>query len=253
MVVEYKDRDLYINIKLKSGKCEESFAIASLFASLIQIIENYKCRTLEGFKNMINKEWFLNDTELGKCLQIQKALLINNNSYSSEKFKPVFLLFLNCVYQLLKLDLGLGFEFTEDYLFYLYDYSLSGLSIQFTFYNLKDWLKYEKLLLEENRDKVKNIKEGIKDLMNYWKKDFCDDNIFKKDNNTEVNTNASKKIKENLKKDPVFWNKLYNRFYSMKELSLDEKKSNKYVEYEGFMFSKTSFKDENICNEPYND
>lgn len=156
-----------------------------MLTSLVQLILYKSNRTIIGFQNLIQKEWFLADHAFGKCLHLVNTPAINQNALTlsssaataivaantflpinpmgilpstpndqqatssneySNEFTPIFLLFLDCVYQLLNQN-PTEFEFNEQYLISLYDYSLSSISITFTFNGVHDWLRF----LNENK------------------------------------------------------------------------------------------------------
>ncbi|XP_058863502.1 myotubularin-related protein 11 isoform X1 [Acipenser ruthenus] len=81
-------------------------------SSLVQIMSDPHCRTLPGFQNLVQKEW----VSAGF-----RFLHRNNYTRDSDKEEsPVFLLFLDCVWQLLQ-QFPSRFEITEVFLLTLHD------------------------------------------------------------------------------------------------------------------------------------
>ncbi|XP_041094963.1 myotubularin-related protein 11 isoform X2 [Polyodon spathula] len=81
-------------------------------SSLVQIMSDPHCRTLPGFQNLIQKEWVSAGFRF-----------LHRNNYTREWDKeesPVFLLFLDCVWQLLQ-QFPCQFEITEVFLLTLHD------------------------------------------------------------------------------------------------------------------------------------
>ncbi|CAF1037328.1 unnamed protein product [Adineta ricciae] len=86
-----------------------------LISSLIQILLRPKCRTIKGFCELIVREWLIR----GHKFRERFGQVLYEASGSSAQESPVFLLFLDCVYQLLRQN-PLQFEFTEYFLLELY-------------------------------------------------------------------------------------------------------------------------------------
>ncbi|XP_067840947.1 myotubularin-related protein 12 isoform X2 [Heptranchias perlo] len=85
--------------------------LCCLIASLVQVIIDPHFRTISGFQSLIQKEWLMGcHCFLDRC----------NHLRSNDKEAPVFLLFLECVWQLLK-QYPPAFEFTETYVTILSD------------------------------------------------------------------------------------------------------------------------------------
>ena len=113
--------------------------------SLVQILLNPECRTLEGFQNLIEREWLLAGHPFSK-----RCFKTAYGTSQSKQEGPVFLLFLDCVrqvsiyfckayfqslnanefykkYKILKLleQFPISFEFNEELLIILYDNSVA--------------------------------------------------------------------------------------------------------------------------------
>ncbi|XP_072428697.1 myotubularin-related protein 12 isoform X4 [Chiloscyllium punctatum] len=85
--------------------------LCCLIASLVQVIIDPHFRTISGFQSLIQKEWVM-----GCYCFLDRCNLLRNN----DKEVPVFLLFLECMWQLLQQHPP-AFEFTETYLTILSD------------------------------------------------------------------------------------------------------------------------------------
>ncbi|XP_074836654.1 myotubularin-related protein 11 [Carettochelys insculpta] len=85
-----------------------------LLASLVQILSDSHARTQSGFQSLLQKEWVV----AGHPFQQRLNLFRDSDREES----PVFLLFLDCTWQLLQ-QFPASFEFTETYLVALHDSS----------------------------------------------------------------------------------------------------------------------------------
>lgn len=83
-----------------------------LLSSLVQLTLDPHARTLSGFQSLVQKEW----VSAGHPFMLR----INHFKRSDKEESPVFLLFLDCVWQFLQQSLT-SFEFTESYLMALHD------------------------------------------------------------------------------------------------------------------------------------
>ncbi|XP_062898868.1 myotubularin-related protein 12 isoform X1 [Mobula hypostoma] len=85
--------------------------LCCVIASLVQVIMDPHFRTITGFQSLIQKEWLMGcHCFLDRC----------NHLRGNDKEAPVFLLFLECIWQLLQ-QYPPAFEFTETYLTILSD------------------------------------------------------------------------------------------------------------------------------------
>ncbi|CAH2273729.1 Hypothetical predicted protein [Pelobates cultripes] len=90
---------------------EEGRDLSCLVASLIQLMLDPYFRTIVGFQSLIQKEWVMSGYPfLDRCNHLKK----------SDKECPLFVLFLDCVWQLLQ-QYPAAFQFTETYLTVLHD------------------------------------------------------------------------------------------------------------------------------------
>ncbi|CAF0810401.1 unnamed protein product [Adineta ricciae] len=86
-----------------------------LMASLIQIFLRPHCRTIKGFCELIVREWIVR----GHPFRERFGQVLSDVYGSPAQEAPVFLLFLDCVYQLINQN-PFAFEFTEYLLLELY-------------------------------------------------------------------------------------------------------------------------------------
>ncbi|KAM4868565.1 myotubularin-related protein 12 isoform X3 [Urocitellus parryii] len=91
---------------------ENASDFCCLLSSLVQVMMDPHCRTKIGFQSLIQKEWVMG----GHCFLDR----CNHLRQSDKEEVPVFLLFLDCVWQLVHQH-SPAFEFTETYLTVLSD------------------------------------------------------------------------------------------------------------------------------------
>uniref|UniRef100_A0A8D2B8W2 Myotubularin-related protein 12 n=1 Tax=Sciurus vulgaris TaxID=55149 RepID=A0A8D2B8W2_SCIVU len=91
---------------------ENASDLCCLLSSLVQVMMDPHCRTKTGFQSLIQKEWVMG----GHCFLDR----CNHLRQSDKEEVPVFLLFLDCVWQLVHQH-SPAFEFTETYLTVLSD------------------------------------------------------------------------------------------------------------------------------------
>uniref|UniRef100_A0A4W4F5N2 Myotubularin-related protein 9 n=1 Tax=Electrophorus electricus TaxID=8005 RepID=A0A4W4F5N2_ELEEL len=88
--------------------------------SLAQIILEPACRTVRGFQALVEREWL----QAGHPFQQRCA----QSAYSNEKLRseaPVFLLFLDCVWQILR-QFPCSFQFNEHFLVMLFEHTYAS-------------------------------------------------------------------------------------------------------------------------------
>ncbi|NXA09414.1 MTMR9 protein, partial [Sapayoa aenigma] len=88
--------------------------------SLAQIILDPRCRTIQGFESLVVREWL----QAGHPFQQRCA----QSAYSNSKQKweaPVFLLFLDCVWQILR-QFPCSFEFNQQFLIMLFEHAYAS-------------------------------------------------------------------------------------------------------------------------------
>nr|XP_045373049.1 myotubularin-related protein 12 [Camelus bactrianus] len=91
---------------------ENASDLCCLISSLVQVMMDPHCRTRFGFQSLVQKEWIMG----GHCFLDR----CNHLRQSDKEEVPVFLLFLDCVWQLVHQHPP-AFEFTETYLTVLSD------------------------------------------------------------------------------------------------------------------------------------
>ncbi|XP_055101664.1 myotubularin-related protein 12 isoform X5 [Symphalangus syndactylus] len=91
---------------------ENASDLCCLISSLVQLMMDPHCRTRTGFQSLIQKEWVMG----GHCFLDR----CNHLRQNDKEEVPVFLLFLDCVWQLVHQHPP-AFEFTETYLTVLSD------------------------------------------------------------------------------------------------------------------------------------
>ncbi|KAM9329377.1 myotubularin-related protein 12 [Gastrophryne carolinensis] len=106
-VIDYLE-DKRINVVLKEDTASD---LCCVIASLVQIMMDSYYRTRAGFQSLMQKEWVMG----GHCFLDRCNHLRRNDNEA-----PVFLLFLDCVWQLVQ-QYPLAFEFSETYLTVLSD------------------------------------------------------------------------------------------------------------------------------------
>ncbi|XP_069481016.1 myotubularin-related protein 10 [Ambystoma mexicanum] len=90
---------------------EEGRDLSCIVASLIQVMLDPYFRTIVGFQSLVQKEWVMAGYPfLDRCNHLKR----------SDKESPLFVLFLDCMWQLLE-QYPAAFQFTETYLTVLYD------------------------------------------------------------------------------------------------------------------------------------
>ncbi|XP_023679071.1 myotubularin-related protein 12-like isoform X2 [Paramormyrops kingsleyae] len=106
-VVEYLEKENTNILLIEDGGTDLSCVISSL----VQLMLDPHYRTLTGFQSLVQKEWVVGGHNfLERC----------NHLNNKDKESPVFLLFLECVWQLLQQH-SLAFQFSETYLTVLSD------------------------------------------------------------------------------------------------------------------------------------
>ncbi|KAF4091091.1 hypothetical protein AMELA_G00033210 [Ameiurus melas] len=91
---------------------EEDRDLSCIIASLVQLMCDPHCRSLAGFQGLVQKEWVMAGHRfLDRCNHLKK---------NDKEESPLFLLFLNCVWELME-QYPAAFEFTELYLTVLSD------------------------------------------------------------------------------------------------------------------------------------
>ena len=103
--------------------------MSCLVVSLVLILCDRHCRTINGFANLINKEWISAGYSFCSSLMSIKG--------KDSHFSPTFIMFLDCVHNII-LQYPTEFEFTDMYLTEILDKILAGESELFMFNCPKD-------------------------------------------------------------------------------------------------------------------
>ncbi|KHJ48620.1 SH2 domain protein [Trichuris suis] len=117
-----------------------------IISSLLQLCMDPFGRTIDGLDTLIRKDWFAFGHPFALTLH-----RLTQGSHREEEMVPYFLLFLDCVHQLLCQFPG-EFEFTEYYLIGLWDLALSGLTVDFSVNCLQERLKCSPKPLQSTDD-----------------------------------------------------------------------------------------------------
>ncbi|CAF0789872.1 unnamed protein product [Brachionus calyciflorus] len=120
--------------------------ISCVLTSLTKICLNPKYRTITGLENLLQKDWFLAGhlfyKRLNEIDDKKKGVLDEEKDNKKiSGISPVFLFFLDCLFQLLT-QYPSEFEFNEFYLINLWDYSLTGLSLTYSFDGMLDFFNF---------------------------------------------------------------------------------------------------------------
>lgn len=156
--------------------------ISCVLTSLVRLLFDAKCRTIAGFENLIHKEWFLAGHKFYDRLLTTLPLArqdadadqdpnddtTSSSSAAKKSIAPVFLLFLDCVFQL-TMQYPSEFEFNEYYLIHLWDYALSGMSYTFSYNGQNDWLSSLSKLTSEPANFDENLLGALFEANNeFW-------------------------------------------------------------------------------------
>lgn len=161
--LKYFQRNVFLQERRNNMDC------SCILTSLTKICLNPSYRTIAGFENLIQKDWFLtghmflkrlhptsnnpsNDDFIelvDKRRSSQDSNVSNTagntgedtSSTNKSDVAPTFLLFLDCIFQLI-IQYPSEFEFNEFYLINLWDYSLTGLSCVYSFNGMSDLFSY---------------------------------------------------------------------------------------------------------------
>lgn len=95
-------------------------------SSLAQIILDPDCRTVQGFEALIEREWLEAGHPFGKrCKHGAWPPVRPGGMFNSAEYSPVFMLFLDCVWQLTQ-RFPLSFEFDEDFLILIFEHAYAS-------------------------------------------------------------------------------------------------------------------------------
>lgn len=88
--------------------------------SLVQLILDHDCRTINGFEALVEREWLQGGHPFADRCSKSAFAITKQRSES-----PVFLLFLDCVWQIWQ-QFPCSFEFNEDFLILLFEHAYSS-------------------------------------------------------------------------------------------------------------------------------
>ena len=112
-----------------------------IITSLVKMCMYPKYRTIIGFENLIQKDWFLLGHLFNKRMQTPTKQDETSNPETDAQTTPTLLVFLDCVFQLIQ-QFPNEFEFNEIYLIHMWDYSCSSMSFTYSYDGIISWLSY---------------------------------------------------------------------------------------------------------------
>ncbi len=115
--------------------CQSGSGPSAVLSSLAQVLIDPYYRTFEGFQSLILKEWVYFGHNFMKSLNLNNKAL----NLAEQTFSPMFVLFLDCVYQLLQMN-RTEFEFTEEMLVYMAYHAFSCKYYELTHLNPLEYL-----------------------------------------------------------------------------------------------------------------
>ncbi|GAB1605003.1 myotubularin-related protein 10-A-like [Argonauta hians] len=137
------------SVILKEPKSRD---LSCLLSCLVQLLFDRHYRTLLGFQSLIQREW----VSMGHPFQQRCGFVTVSGSES-----PVFLLFLDCVWQL-TVQFPMEFEFSETYLTFLWDSLHTGLYETFLFNCQNQLMQEHQKYMNQPCNSASNISES------YW-------------------------------------------------------------------------------------
>ena len=168
--------------------CSDGWDRTSQLACVSQILLDEFYRTLEGFIILIEKDWM----SFGHQFRYRNGFYSNKDTPSSvckeNQFSPIFIQWLDCVYQLMEQNLD-KFEFNENLLIFIAEQIYEGKYGNFLFNNEKE--RQDLNMIKKTESIWSYVFENKKKFMNpiYKRKN---DNNNNKDNELNINY---KKIK----------------------------------------------------------
>lgn len=114
--------------------CSDGWDRTCQVVSLAQLLVNGEARTIKGFVGLIHREWIM----FGHQFRERTGLGIEDTSQETEARAPVFLQFLDCVWQL-KNMFPSYFEFNEAFLVCFAHHSVSGRFVDFLGNSQREW------------------------------------------------------------------------------------------------------------------
>ena len=180
--------------------CSDGWDRTSQLSSISQILLNDYYRTLDGFIILIEKDWM----SFGHQFRYRNGFYSNkdtpSNICSENQFSPIFIQFLDCVYQLMEQNMD-KFEFNENLLIFIAEQVYSGQYGNFLFNNEK----------EREDLNIKNKTESIWSYVLENKKNFMSPIFRRKKENDINNNNIENTLEMNYKKIKI-WEDYFFRF-----------------------------------------
>ncbi|XP_072138762.1 myotubularin-related protein 10-A-like isoform X1 [Mobula birostris] len=125
--------------------------LSCLVSSLVQLILDPSSRSLSGFQSLVQKEWVSAGHRFTDRLDLLRA--------SDKEESPVFLLFLDCVWQLLE-HYPFSFEFTDTYLLTVRNSTHTLLAGTFLFNSCREQLRTQQASPSEQQSPVSPLSNG---------------------------------------------------------------------------------------------
>ena len=118
------------------GNCSDGWDRTSQLAALTELMLDPFYRTLEGFAICIEKEW------LSYGHRFAERYGHGSSEHDDDQRAPIFVQWLDCVYQLLH-QFPASFEFTDEYLLAIHDHVFSHRFGTFLYNNQSDRIKFD--------------------------------------------------------------------------------------------------------------
>ena len=180
--------------------CSDGWDRTSQLSSISQILLNDYYRTLEGFIILIEKDWM----SFGHQFRYRNGFYSNKDTPSNickeNQFSPIFIQWLDCVYQLMEQNMD-KFEFNENLLIFIAEQVYEGTYGNFLFNNEK----------EREDLNIKNKTESIWSYVLENKKNFMSPIYRRKKDNDNINNNNENTLEMNYKKIKI-WEDYFFRF-----------------------------------------
>jgi len=136
--------------------CSDGWDRTSQIVSLAMILSDPYYRTINGFQLLIEKEWL----SFGHQFHLRQG-----HEGKEKEEAPIFLQFLECVWNLTRLYPE-GFEFNEEFLIALFDHSYSGIFGTFLLNNEKD--RVNRKLWKQTSSLWLYLDQNKPIYINYW-------------------------------------------------------------------------------------
>ena len=202
--------------------CSDGWDRTSQLSCVSQILLDEYYRTLEGFIILIEKDWM----SFGHQFRYRNGFYSCKDTPSSvckeNQFSPIFIQFLDCVYQLMEQNLD-KFEFNENLLTFIVEQVYEGKYGNFLFNNEKERQDFN--MIKKTESIWSYVLKNKKTFMNLIYRRKNDDNINNKDNN---NANKDNTLNINYKKIKL-WEDYFFRFEKGEKKGIYFEKINKIL------------------------